>query len=78
MARAPPDLDPRVRFLGPEGGDVPPGLEGGTLGVESFLAPAHVGLVALPGHALLPRGRIAGRSIFQAGPVCEDSQARPV
>ena len=28
MARAPPDLDPRVRFVGAEGGDVSPGLAG--------------------------------------------------
>jgi len=47
-------------------------------GVEGFLAPTHVGLVAFPGHALLPCNRIASRSVLQAGSVREDGQAGPV
>jgi len=38
----------------------------------SKVAPAHVGLVASPGCAILPCDRIASRSVLQAGSVRED------
>ena len=48
------------------------------LGVVGFLAPAHVGLVALSRLALLLGNGVAGCSVLQSGPVREDGEPWPV
>jgi len=49
--------------------------EGSALGVIGFLAPAHVGLVALPRLAVFPDDGVSGCSVLQAGPVREYRQS---
>jgi len=51
--------------------------EGRTLGVVCLLAPAHVGLVALPRLAVLPDDCVSGCSVLQPGSVCEDGESWP-
>jgi len=51
--------------------------EGRTLGVIGFLAPAYVGLVALPCLAVLPNDGVSGCSVLQSGPVREDGEPWP-
>jgi len=48
--------------------------EGRSLGVIGFLAPAHMGLVALPSLAVFPDDGVSGCSVLQTGPVRKDRQ----
>jgi len=69
-----PDGRLRVREDGDCSDRVTPGgrhlegpRDGGTFGVEGFLASAHVGLMAFPGKTLFPCYRVASRSVLQVG-----------